>query len=104
MTDFERFESPIVSDGVDKYRAHHQVTAGVPREELPAPEIERPLSATELAPIIGLHSVTILRWAREGRIPNHRLSARKIIFLPSEISHWLAGGSGLYSVPVGHAA
>jgi len=48
--------------------------------------------------------VTILRWARERRIPHHRLSARKIVFLPSEISHWLASGSGLYAVPVGHAA
>jgi predicted DNA-binding transcriptional regulator AlpA len=104
MTDFERFESLLVLDGVDKYRAHNRVTAGVLREELPAPEIERPISATELAPIIGLHSVTILRWAREGRIPHHRLSARKIVFLPGEINHWLAGRSGLYAVPVGHAA
>lgn len=71
---------------------------------LAAQEIEQPLSATKLAPIIGLHSETILRWAREGRIPHHRLSARKIVFLPSEIKSWLAGGSGLYPVRVGHAA
>lgn len=41
-------------------------------EGFAAQEIEQPLSATELAPIIGLHSVTILRWAREGRIPLRR--------------------------------
>jgi excisionase family DNA binding protein len=73
-------------------------------EDFTTPEIEQPLSATELAPIIGLHSVTILRWAREGRIPHHRLSARKIVFLPSEINRWLSGDSGLYPVRVGHAA
>jgi predicted DNA-binding transcriptional regulator AlpA len=104
MTDYQRFDSLLAPDGVDKSRAHNPGNAGVGMEELAAREIERPLSATELAPIIGLHSVTILRWAREGRIPHHRLSARKIVFLPSEINHWIAGGSGLYPVHVGHAA
>lgn len=97
-------EEVLRVDGVDKYRTQNRLTVGVLKEEFPASEIERPLSATELAPIIGLHSVTILRWAREGRIPHHRISARKIVFLPSEINHWLAGGSGLYPVHVGHAA
>jgi excisionase family DNA binding protein len=97
-------EEVLRVDGVDKYRTQDQATVGVLKEESLASEIERPLSATELAPMIGLHSVTILRWAREGRIPHHRLSARKIVFLPSEINHWLASGSGLYPVPVGHAA
>jgi predicted DNA-binding transcriptional regulator AlpA len=91
-------------DGVAEYRAHEKVGAGVLSDELQGIKIERPLSAAELAPMIGLHSVTILRWAREGRIPHHRLSARKIVFLPSEIRHWLANGSGLYAVRVGHAA
>ena len=68
------------------------------------PAIEAPLTAQELAPILGLHSVTLLRWAREGRIPHRRLSARKVLFLPSAINRWLASGSGLYTVPVGHAA
>ena len=99
-----RQEEAFRADGVDKYGAQKRISRDILREEPQTSEIERPLSATELAPIIGMHSVTILRWAREGRIPHHRLSARKIIFLPSEISHWLAGGSGLYSVPVGHAA
>ena len=67
--------------------------------------IEVPLTAQQLATIVRLHPVTLLRWAREGKIPHRRLSARKIVFLPSEINRWLAGGgSGLYALPVGHAA
>lgn len=54
--------------------------------------IEKPLTATELAPLLGLHVVTVLRWAREGRIPHRRLSARKILFLPSEVRAWLSSG------------
>jgi predicted DNA-binding transcriptional regulator AlpA len=95
MTNRKRFESLLTSEEAAHHLSMHVKTP---------PEIERPLSAAELAPIIGLHSVTILRWARERRIPHHRLSARKIVFLPSEISHWLTSGSGLYAVPVGHAA
>jgi excisionase family DNA binding protein len=103
MTGSEGFESPAIP-GVNNSRARNQVTERNPKEELLAQDIERPLSATELAPVIGLHSVTILRWAREGKIPHHRLSARKIVFLPSEINRWIAGGSGLYAIRVGHAA
>lgn len=51
--------------------------------------IEVPLTATELSRILPLHPVTILKWAREGKIPHRRLSARKIVFLPSEIQAWL---------------
>jgi hypothetical protein len=66
--------------------------------------IEQPLTAQQLATIVPLHPVTILKWAREGKIPHRRLSARKIVFLPGEIRRWLADCSGLYSGPVGHAA
>lgn len=57
-----------------------------------ATSIVRPLSAAELAPQLGLHSGTLLRWAREDRIPHRRLSARKIVFIPSEVDAWLASG------------
>jgi excisionase family DNA binding protein len=66
--------------------------------------IEKPMTAAELAELVPLHSVTLLRWAREGRIPHRRLSARKVVFLPSEINKWLASGSNLYTEAVGHAA
>lgn len=67
------------------------------------PTIEVPLTAQELSRIVPLHPVTILRWAKEGRIPCRRLSARKVLFLPSEINRWLAD-SNLYTEPAGHAA
>lgn len=69
-----------------------------------SPLIEKPLSAQELAPILGLHPVTLLRWAREDRIPHRKLSVRKIVFLPSDIQRWLATDSNLYAGRVGHAA
>ena len=71
---------------------------------LHAPAIERPLTAQQLAEIVPLHSVTLLRWAREGKIPHRRLSARKIVFLPSEINAWLVSGSNLYPTDADRAA
>lgn len=62
------------------------------------------LTAQELSRIVPLHPVTILRWAREGRIPHRRLSPRKIIFLLSDVNAWLASGSSLYSDPATRAA
>ena len=66
--------------------------------------VEVPLTARQLATIVPLHPVTLLRWAREGKIPHRRLSARKIVFLPSEINEWLASGSILYPTYAGRAA
>jgi predicted site-specific integrase-resolvase len=62
------------------------------------------LTAQQLAEIVPLHPVTLLRWAREGKIPHRRLSARKIVFLPREINAWLASGSSLYPTDAGRAA
>lgn len=47
------------------------------------------LTAQQLSPLIHLHPVTILRWAREGRIPHRRLSARKVVFIRWEIEQWI---------------
>lgn len=66
--------------------------------------IEVPLTAQQLAAIVPLHPVTLLRWAREGKIPHRRLSARKVVFLASEINRWLADGSSLYHADAGRAA
>jgi len=62
-------------------------------------QIKTVLTAHELSHVLPLHPVTILRWAREDRIPHRRLSARKIVFLLSEINEWLASGQSLYSEP-----
>ena len=92
---------PLV-DGVLK----HQLEAALIGGQQTAQQFgfEVPVTAKQLAGIVPLHPVTLLRWAREGKIPHRRLSARKIVFLPSEIRRWLADGSGRYSGPVGHAA
>lgn len=67
----------------------------------PIPTIKTILTAQELSRIVPLHPVTILRWARQGRIPHRRLSSRKIVFLLPEINEWLASG---YTEPVVRAA
>jgi excisionase family DNA binding protein len=32
---------------------------------------------------------TVLKWAREGKIPHHRISSRCLRFSLEEINHWL---------------
>jgi excisionase family DNA binding protein len=57
----------------------------------PCVEFEALLSATEAARLLRMHPVTLLRWAREGRVPHHRLS-RKVFFRASELDAWCAEG------------
>jgi excisionase family DNA binding protein len=45
------------------------------------------ISAIEAGRLLGIHPVTILRWAREGRIP-HRRFGRKVKFRKSELDQW----------------
>jgi excisionase family DNA binding protein len=66
-----------------------------------ATTIVLPLSAAQLAPILGLHSNTLLRWAREGRIPHRRLGTRKVVFIPAEVEAWVLSG---YTVSAVRAA
>jgi excisionase family DNA binding protein len=49
------------------------------------------LSAVTVGHMLSLHPVTLLRWAREGRIPHHRLGKR-VVFRASEIEGWLTSG------------
>ena len=58
------------------------------------------LTAPEAATVIPLHPVTILRWAREGRIPHRRLG-RKVVFPLSQLNAWMESG---YTMPVSRAA
>jgi excisionase family DNA binding protein len=60
------------------------------------------LTAREAASIVRIHPVTLLRWAREGKVPHRRLSARKIVFSFSQLTAWLEAES--YNDGVGHAA
>jgi excisionase family DNA binding protein len=50
------------------------------------------LTAQEAAKIARIHPGTLLRWAREGRVPHRRLSARKVVFPLSQLNSWLTSG------------
>ena len=50
-------------------------------------KFEKVLSAQEASDLLGIHPVTLLRWAREGRIPHRRLG-RKVTFRASELDSW----------------
>jgi excisionase family DNA binding protein len=50
-------------------------------------QFEPLISAVEAAGLLGIHPVTILRWAREGRIPHRRLG-RKVKFRVSDLNSW----------------
>ncbi|MBS1801242.1 MAG: helix-turn-helix domain-containing protein [Acidobacteria bacterium] len=45
------------------------------------------ISAVEAGELLGIHPVTVLRWAREGKIP-HRKLGRKVKFRKSELDYW----------------
>jgi excisionase family DNA binding protein len=58
------------------------------------PKFEPLISAEAAAELLDLHPVTLLRWAREGRIPHHRLG-RRVVFRLSELDNWLNSGQPL---------
>jgi excisionase family DNA binding protein len=45
------------------------------------------ISAVEAGQLLGIHPVTLLRWAREARIPHCRLG-RKVKFRVAELNAW----------------
>jgi excisionase family DNA binding protein len=49
------------------------------------------LSSVGAARLLNLHPVTLLRWAREGRVPHLRLG-RKVMFRASELNSWCNSG------------
>ena len=50
------------------------------------------ISAVEAGQLLGVHPVTLLRWAREGKVPHRRLG-RRITFRASELNSWYAGST-----------
>jgi len=46
------------------------------------------LTASQAADLLGLHPVTVLAWARAGRVPCLRLG-RKVSFRASALNRWL---------------
>jgi excisionase family DNA binding protein len=54
---------------------------------------EQLLSADTAGRMLSIHPVTLLRWAREGRVPHRRLG-RRVVFRASELDLWLASLNG----------
>jgi excisionase family DNA binding protein len=45
--------------------------------------------ARDVASMANVSLQTVLKWAREGKIPHHRISSRCLRFSLEEINHWL---------------
>jgi excisionase family DNA binding protein len=61
---------------------------------IPTDQVFEPiLSADEASTLLGLHPVTLRRWAREGRVPCHRVG-RRFSFRSTELNHWYQRQSG----------
>lgn len=54
-------------------------------------EFEPLLSSSEAAKLLTVHPGTLTRWAREGRVPAHKLG-RRVAFRASELNAWLSAG------------
>jgi excisionase family DNA binding protein len=47
------------------------------------------VKAKDIAQLANVSLQTVLKWAREDRIPHHRISARCLRFSIDEVNHWL---------------
>ena len=45
--------------------------------------------ARDISAMCGVTLQTVLKWAREGKIPHHRISARCLRFSVEEVNAWL---------------
>jgi len=53
--------------------------------------VERPLTTKQAAEFLGVHFKTVEKFAREGRIPAHRIGGRILRFYETELDIWLRG-------------
>ena len=51
-------------------------------------DFEPLIDSAAAAALLQIHRVTLLKWAREGRVPHHRLG-RKVRFRASDPNAWL---------------
>jgi excisionase family DNA binding protein len=47
------------------------------------------VKARDIAEMANVSLQTVLKWAREGKIPHHRISARCLRFSVEEVNAWL---------------
>ena len=50
------------------------------------------LTAAEVASLLRLHQVTVLKWAREGKLPHRKLGTRRVVFPLSLLTKWIESG------------
>lgn len=53
--------------------------------------VERPLTTKQAAEFLGVHFKTVEKFAREGRIPAHRIGEKILRFYETELDDWLRG-------------
>lgn len=75
--------------GVNEQTINHDKGAGQPRANYidDRASFQPLITAAEAAKLLNLHHVTVLRWAREGRLPHLRLG-RKVMFRASALDAW----------------
>jgi excisionase family DNA binding protein len=63
--------------------------------------VEAPIDCKAAAAFLGVHPKTVGKYAREGRIPAHRVGSKILRFYESELDNWLRSKllSGSQSVP-----
>lgn len=49
------------------------------------------INAAQAAQVLTIHPGTLTRWAREGKVPSHKLG-RRVAFRLSELNAWLSTG------------
>jgi excisionase family DNA binding protein len=47
------------------------------------------VKAKDIAAMANVSLQTVLKWARENKIPHHRISSRCLRFSLEEVNHWL---------------
>ena len=62
--------------------------------------VEAPIDSKEAATLLGIHHKTIEKYAREGRIPAHRIGNKLWRFFQSELTASLRGATTLTSQSV----
>lgn len=77
-----------LAPGVHAIAGSDSLAPGVVSTKSAPPRTDIYLTVNQAAEIVPLHPVTILKWAREGRIPHRRLG-RKVIFPQAKLYEWL---------------
>lgn len=79
----------VSGNGVPSLHKRPPQVVNSPNGSEAATALERLLTVGELSELLQLHTKTVKRMARDGRLPSIRLVGR-LRFRPSDIASWLA--------------